>query len=367
MSGKNKQIMHMLEIEISKKETEIEKRDTEIEKREVIIERLKQKIYDIEHSITWKLLQKYERILNKYFPKSTYIRTLHDNFIKKNRKQIQHTDKKTTKHKTGSKKNPQSKEIDLSNFQLNFPEQKHPLVSIIVITFNNYAYTVACLDSILKYTMLPYELIIVDNHSTDKTIELLKQLTNVTVIRNNSNVGVGAGYNMGGEKAHGKYVLFLNNDTIVTEYWLDTLVDTLKHNKSCGATGSKLLNLDGTLQAAGAIIRENGVCKNYGFNDDPNKDIYNYEREVDYCPAACLLVRKELFLNIGGFDDRYFPGYYEDVDLCLKIKEKNLTTIYQPRSEVYHHEHGSTNREELKRMIRTNRIKFLSKWGEHIH
>ena len=131
-----------------------------------------------------------------------------------------------------------------------FPEHENPIVSIIILTFNNASYTHQCLQSLLEHTDTPYEVLIVDNGSTDTTPLLLKQVDNIIEITHLKNLGFIIGCNEGAKKAKGKYLLFLNNDTVVTKNWLSLLVKTLETYTNCGAVGCKLVWPNGQLQEA---------------------------------------------------------------------------------------------------------------------
>jgi GT2 family glycosyltransferase len=167
-------------------------------------------------------------------------------------------------------------------------------------------YTFSCLLSIAEVTGAdtPYEVIVVDNASSDDTPAMLTQVENMRVIRNEENLGFVDACNAGAAAARGDYVLFLNNDTMVTPGWLSSLVRIFEQDPQCGAAGSKLIYPDGRLQEAGGIIWSNATGWNYGKFDDPEKPEYNYVREVDYCSGAALMIRRSLLERIGGFDRR---------------------------------------------------------------
>ena len=241
--------------------------------------------------------------------------------------------------------------------------------SIIIPVFNNVDYTFQCLRSLLRDVDLQHnEIIIVNNGSTDQTGKLLDRLQGVVgAIHNSTNVGFGQACNQGAHLARGRYLVFLNNDTVVKPGWLGNLVSTIETNATVGAVGSMLVYPDGSLQEAGGIIWRDGAGCNYGKGRDPQLSIFQYAREVDYCSAASLLVRKDLFEKAGGFDERYTPAYYEDVDLCFTIRSLGFKVVYQPKSMVIHYEGvtaGTDLGSGLKRYQAVNRHKFVEKWRD---
>ena len=139
-----------------------------------------------------------------------------------------------------------------------------------MLTFNNVRFTHQCLDSILKHTDVPYELIIVDNNSTDETKDLLLRVEGTIKIFNEKNIGFGNACNIGAKIAKANFLLFLNNDTIVTPKWLPPLLETMNSIKNCGAVGGKIIGFNGLLQEAGGIISEYGYCKVRGHGKNPN-------------------------------------------------------------------------------------------------
>jgi GT2 family glycosyltransferase len=246
-----------------------------------------------------------------------------------------------------------------------FPDNsKNPDVSIIIPVYNQLQYTLNCLYSISSKTQGSYEIIVVDDASSDSTIITLKNIKNITIIKNEQNLGFVRCCNTGAAASRGKYLLFLNNDTIVTENWLPPLLDVIK-SETVGAVGSKLIYPDGKLQEAGAIVWNDASGWNYGRGDDPEKPEYNFLRPVDYCSGAALLVKKEIFERIGGFDERYIPAYYEDADLCFSIRKSGYKVMYQPKSVVIHFE-GISNGLEINAGIKRNQVinkeKFFLKW-----
>jgi len=244
-----------------------------------------------------------------------------------------------------------------------FPLYTNPEVSIVIPVWNKPEQVDACLQSIIEHTVGSFEVIVVDNNSQEPTKRILRSFNNLHVITNIENKWFVEGCNQGAKAARGRYVLFLNSDTEVTPGWLDALVLTAKTYPRCGAVGGKLIRFDGSLQEAGSIIWNNGCANAYGRDDRPEKPQYCYQREVDYCSGACLLVRKDVFEELGGFDMRYAPAYYEDSDLCMALRQKGYAVLYQPAAVIKHHEFGSGSSEEATVLMRNHHEIFFQKWS----
>lgn len=243
-----------------------------------------------------------------------------------------------------------------------------PDVSIIIPVYNQLDFTLQCLESIATTpTQIRFELIVVDDASQDDTATVLSVRRDIRYLRNEDNRGFIKTCNRGAAEANGKYLLFLNNDTTVVSGWLDELVRTFHDFEDAGLVGSKLLYPDGRLQEAGGIIWNDGSGCNYGRDDDPDKPQYNYLREVDYVSGASIMVPKDLFDQLGGFDDHYAPAYYEDTDLAFKIRQFGLKVLYQPLSRVIHYE-GVTSGTDIFAGVKAyqtkNAQKFHERWRE---
>ncbi|MBR3288867.1 MAG: glycosyltransferase [Lachnospiraceae bacterium] len=254
------------------------------------------------------------------------------------------------------------------------PKCEVPKVSIIIPCYNQIRYTYKCLYSIMTNTdpvETPYEVIIADDVSTDTTRNISKYVDNVVVNRNTENLGFLKNCNAAAKLARGEYIYFLNNDTEVHPGYLSSLVQLLDNNSSIGMTGSKLLFADGTLQEAGGIIWSDGEGANYGRSDNPDDFKYNYVKEVDYISGAAIMIRKNLWNVIGGFDERYTPAYCEDSDLAFEVRKYGYKVVYQPLSVITHFEGISNGTDEnsegsIKSYQVVNKEKLKEKWKDEL-
>ncbi len=230
-------------------------------------------------------------------------------------------------------------------------EVVEPVVSIIIPVFNKVELTRQCLAALYTNTKtdVPFEVIVVDNASTDDTPQYLQaaqaQYPNLRVVTNAENAGFARACNQGAQAAIGKYVLFLNNDTEVQPGWLTAMLKTINERPDAGVVGSKLLFPDGTIQHAGvAIVRDmekdipvSAWHIGYQHQDAP---AFNRVLPLQVVTAACMLVKKSVFEEVGGFDEAYWNGY-EDVDFCFKVGQAGYVIYYQPESVVIHYESQS--------------------------
>lgn len=244
-----------------------------------------------------------------------------------------------------------------------------PRVSIVIPVFNKALYTYNCLLSVLREDPeITKEIIVIDNCSSDETPQLLARLEGATqVVRNTENNGFVGACRQGADLAQGEFILFLNNDTQVRPGWLREMVAVLDADPQVGLTGSKLIYPDGMLQEAGGIIFSDASGCNYGRRADPTLPYFNISRPVDYCSGASLMIRADLWRQLGGFDERYAPAYYEDTDLCFAARAAGYHVWYCHASEVIHHEGitaGTDLNSGFKAYQNINREKFIDKWRE---
>ena len=250
---------------------------------------------------------------------------------------------------------------------IRLPACVNPEVSITIPIYNQLDLTLGCLESLAKHVgTTSFEVIIIDDKSAPHVPEALSLVRNLKLISNEVNQGFVLNCNRGARESRGKYVLMLNNDTEVTSGWLEAMVNVFAERPKTGAVGAKLVYPDGRLQEAGGVIWEDGSGWNYGKGDDPSRPEYNYLRQADYCSGACLLVSRQLFLELGGFDKRYQPAYYEDTDLAFAIRAAGREVYFQPAARVIHYEgvsSGTDTQTGVKRHQVINREKFRTKWA----
>lgn len=253
---------------------------------------------------------------------------------------------------------------------LHFPQFDCPSCSILIPVYGKWQYTYRCLASILKNTKdIKYEVIVLDDASTDETCNLSTVVKGVTFIRQPLNLGFLNNCNTGAKYAKGQTLVFLNNDTHVEPGWLRALHDALEFDDRVGLVGAKLLHTNGQLQEAGGIVWKEGSAWNFGRNSDPERPEYNYLKEVDYCSGACLLIPRNLWERLNGFNEQYAPAYYEDTDLAFRVRNLGLKCVYQPRAKVIHLEgvsHGKDTGSGTKRYQINNRQIFLQHWAHDL-
>lgn len=229
---------------------------------------------------------------------------------------------------------------------------QEPEVAVLVINYNGKHFLKACLESLEKQVYKNYQVYIVDNASTDGSIEYVKQhFPWVKTIVFSENLGFAKAYNEATRMINADYAVFLNNDTKVDANWLSELVKGALKDESVVAVGSKILFYaqPGILQHAGAQLALTGGGIDMG-QYEPDDGKYDKRRFVGAVCGAAMLVRKDKFLSLGGFDDDFF-AYFEDTDFCWRAWLHGYKVIYVPTSVVYHKFGGSWGPLESPRRI----------------
>jgi RNA polymerase sigma factor (sigma-70 family) len=244
------------------------------------------------------------------------------------------------------------------------------LASLLILCCNEVDYTRLCLESVLRHTRQPYELILVDNGSTDGTPALLEALkrragpARVEVIRNDTNVGFPAGCNQALARAHGDYLVFLNNDTVVTPGWLDGLIAVLRRDwPEIGMVGPV-----SNYTAPPQLVKP-------GYHDLAGLEEFSVRRAREFADRTlehprltgfCLLARRDVLQQVGGYDERFGLGFFDDDDLGLRVRQAGFRLVVA--LAVYIHHFGSRTFAGLGidtgKQLADNLQRFRDKWGE---
>lgn len=254
-----------------------------------------------------------------------------------------------------------------SDERLRLPCSARPVVTVLLVLWNQAELTLACLRALAAEFDVALEVVIVDNGSTDQTGALLSQIEGIRLIRENENLGFLKAVNKGLAAAQGRYVLLLNNDAVLRPGSLRAAVDTIESADDVGAVGGRIILPSGRLQEAGSIIWQDGSCHGYGRDDDPEAGAYMFRRDVDYCSGAFLLIRRDAFERLGGFDEIYAPAYYEETDLCMRLWAEGLRVVYEPQAVIDHFEFGSSEKSETAlELQRRNQAIFRERHAERL-
>lgn len=223
-----------------------------------------------------------------------------------------------------------------------------PIVSIIVVNHNGGRLLADCIQAVRKCTQ-QYELVLIDNHSTDGSLDLVEKKADLRIMRVSRNVGFATANNIGIRSTTAPYVVLLNPDTVVTSRWLDKLTEIAERSNTIGVVAPKLLRWSNpsTLDSTGHIFQyETGAVTDRGFGE-VDRGQYDNSTELSSCSFACALIKRGVFESIGLLDEAMFL-YFEDVDFGLRARNAGWRIVYCPHSVVYHLHWGSTPANQRK-------------------
>jgi GT2 family glycosyltransferase len=246
---------------------------------------------------------------------------------------------------------------------LRFPQPTAPDVSILLVLYNQADLTFACLGSILETLAagsLSFEVVIVDNHSTDLTQALLDRIEGARILRNAVNLHFLKAVNQGSKIVQGRAILLLNNDAQLLPGAVASALRTLDSSPDIGAVGGRIILADGTLQEAGSIVWQDGACSGYGRGQDPTNPDFMFQRDVDYCSGAFLLTPAAVFEELGGFDPLFSPAYYEETDYCIRLWESGRRVVFDPDVAIIHYEFGSSSAAAEALTLQANNHKLFA-------
>jgi len=229
-----------------------------------------------------------------------------------------------------------------------------PEVAILVLNYNGKTFLEECFNSLEKQTYLARDVYLVDNASVDGSVDYVRmRFPWVRIIAFEKNHGYGGAYNRAVAEIKAPYVLFLNNDIVADERWLETLVSAMESDQEAVAAGGKILFYAhrNVINSAGIKISPVGIGYDVGFGER-DRGQYDLKRYVAGVCGASMLVRTGAFREVDGFDEDYFL-YGEDVDLCWRFLLQGYRIVYEPHSVLYHHFGGSAGGRESPLRVRS--------------
>lgn len=241
-----------------------------------------------------------------------------------------------------------------------------PPVSVIILGWREDEALRRCLKSIAEARNdTPSELVLVLNGAVPEVYAVAREhADHLTLVESPVNLGFGGGCNLGASVSQARYLLFLNDDTEVQDGWVDGLVAAAEADERVGAVGCRLVDGRGLVEEMGATITPEGWGSQRHHGERPEQVPLPPEPfQTDYCSAAALLVRRDAFASIGGFDPRYHPAYFEDLDLCVALLHRGWLTVCQPSVTVTHYGGSSTDSTFREFLGRRNHAAFVKKWS----
>lgn len=252
--------------------------------------------------------------------------------------------------------------------RLALPAAERPRVSVVIVLYNQAALTLGCLGSLAPAAAeMDTEILLVDNGSSDATRSILERLDGARILRNRENRGYAAAVNQAARLARGEYILLLNNDSLPLPGAIPAAVAAVEGDGRIAGAGGRIILADGRLQEAGCIVWRDGSCQGYGRGGDPDAGEYRFRREVDFCSGVFLLLRRSALEEAGGLDESFSPAYYEDADLCLRLRQHWYRILYEPEAVVRHWEFASSGGEDQAVQLQERaRARFLAKHGDRL-
>lgn len=248
-------------------------------------------------------------------------------------------------------------------------------VVVSIINFNTRDLTKKCLESILKRKWSEeIQVWVVDNASTDDSVEMIKKFSEVSLIENHENLGFGIGHNLVFKKVSGDYYLVLNSDCEMEDNVIDKMVEFMEKNPKCGISSCKLLGFNGELQPNAGDLPFGSALVSWLFNFDflggksfhRNEPLY-YENshEVGWVSGSFMMIREEVVKLVGGFSKDYFM-YFEDTEICYRAKKTGFKIMINPKVEIKHLSGGSLDNPRLRQWSGEYKglIKFYGRFGK---
>ncbi len=240
-----------------------------------------------------------------------------------------------------------------------------PSLSICILVLEQADLALDCLDALRRPGASPSgtELVVVANGTPRDQLDRLAGHEDVVLVVNRENLGFPAGCNQAASVARAHFLVFLNDDSTVADGCLAALLRAASDDPAIGAVGACILSPDGRLQEAGSVLWRDGSAAHVGEGLSAVPGAYGHPRDVDYASANGLLVTRSAWDAVGGFDERYFPAYFEDVDLCLALAARGFRIRYEPEARVVHRGSQSTTSLYREFLLTRNQRQLVEKWG----
>lgn len=236
--------------------------------------------------------------------------------------------------------------------------------TIVITSLNGAEVLPVCLDALYKTKWDDFDVILVDNGSTDNTSEVVKKgWPEVKIIRSERNLGFAGGNNLGIKAARGDWIILLNDDTETAPDWLNALNEAAAKYPNAGILGCKLLYPGGEIiQHAGGFIEPNGLTGHFGY-EEKDQGQYDDVRSCDYITGAAMAISRKTIETVGILDPGYFPIYFEEIDYCTRAKKASFDVLYIPDARIIHHESRTTNKYSPGFLYKyhKNRLRYLFK------
>ncbi len=245
-------------------------------------------------------------------------------------------------------------------------------VAIVIPVYNALHYTVQCLESVREHTRSPYEIIVVDNGSTDGTAKHLQQRAAqgwpVRIITNGQNLGYTVAANQGMRAAEADCVVLLNNDTLVSPGWIEGMLFALSLDERVGIVGPKILRPDGSriMATGGLTFARSGCYLPIGRDAGRHDPRFCAPEDRQYVEGSCMLITRDVIDAIGLLDEVYSPGYYEDADYCFRARQAGFRIVYSPFSEIRHYAGVTAGLPEARALLQSRggqEATFRRRWS----
>jgi GT2 family glycosyltransferase len=247
------------------------------------------------------------------------------------------------------------------------PAPADPVVTIVVPAWRKVALLHRTLRTIARHVPAPAraETVVVVNGGDERVGALLeRRVRGARVVPTEVNLGFGGACNLAAEVGGGRFLALLNDDVEIRPGWLEALLVAMEEEPGAASVGSRVLHPDGRLQEAGCVVWADGTTSQVGKDEAANGRHHLARRRVDYASGCALLVRRDAWESVGGMDPAYFPGYYEDVDLAFRLRERGWSTVYEPSARVLHEESASSDPVVKEVVLARNRETFRERWSE---